>query len=80
MGNVAPMTNVATPPPMIPFPNPRNDIMLAGLFGLSNKENTKFRRDQAKYLRKENNLVVIHANNQYLLIGKGGMLILATDP
>jgi hypothetical protein len=74
--NVAPMTNVATPPPMIPFPNPTNDIMFAGLFGLSNKKKAKFRSAQAKYLRKEKNLIVIHANNHYLLIGKGDMLIL----
>jgi hypothetical protein len=54
--------------------------MFAGLFGLSNKEKAKFRRDQAKYLRKENNLVVIHANNQDLLIGKGDMPILQMTP
>jgi hypothetical protein len=87
MMNVAVTTNVATmmnvvamPPPMIPFPNPTNDIMFAGLFGLSNKEKVKFRREQAKYLRKKNNLVVIHANNQDLFIGKGGMSILQMTP
>jgi hypothetical protein len=41
---------VATPPPMIPFPNPTNDIMFARLFGLSNKEKEKFRSDQASQI------------------------------
>jgi hypothetical protein len=53
-------TNVAT---MIPLPNPTNDIMFAGLFGLNNKEKAKFRRDQAKYLRKEKNLLVIQGKH-----------------
>jgi hypothetical protein len=70
-------TNVAT---MIPLPNPTNDIMFAGLFGLNNKEKAKFRRDQAKYLRKEKNLLVIQGKNKDLLTGKGDMSIIHTTP
>jgi hypothetical protein len=68
------------PPLRNPLPNPTNDIMFAGLFGLSNKEKAQFRRDQAKYLRKQKNLVVIHEKNEELLTGKGDMSILQTIP
>jgi hypothetical protein len=75
--HAASSTNLAT---MIPLPNPTNDIMFAGLFGLNNKEKAKFRRDQAKYLRKEKNLLVIQGKNKDLLTGKGDMLIIQTTP
>jgi hypothetical protein len=74
--HVARSTNVVT---MIPLPNPTNDIMFTGLFGLNNK-GKKFRRDQAKYLRKENNLLVIQGKNKDLLTLKGDMAIIQTTP
>jgi hypothetical protein len=67
MAHAARSTNVGT---MIPLLNPTNDIMFAGLFGLNNKEKAKFRRDQAKYLRKEKNLLVIQGKNKDHLTGK----------
>jgi hypothetical protein len=47
-----PLTTTMTPPPATALPNPTNDIMFAGLFGISDAEKKKSEKSQKKPSRK----------------------------
>ena len=63
-----------------PSINPTNDLLFAGLFGLTIKEKKAFRKNQLTWLRKNRNLNVVIDENAKLLEGKGDEDIIVTPP
>ena len=76
------MTTTMIPPlTMAALPNPTNDIMFAGLFGLANSEKKKFKRSQEKALRKVKHAIQINEENKELLREhRGDLGIILTMP
>jgi hypothetical protein len=62
------------------LPNPTNDIMFAGLFGLSDAEKKKFKRTQERALRKVKHGIQIEEENKKLLWEHRDKGIILTAP
>jgi hypothetical protein len=84
-----PLTTTTPPPPpttttmttpTTALPNPTNDIMFAGLFGLSDSEKKKFKKSQEKALRKVKHAIQINEENKELLREHRDLGIILTTP
>jgi hypothetical protein len=62
------------------LPNPTNDIMFAGLFGLLDAEKKKFKKSQEKALRKVEHGIQIDDENKELLREHRDLGIILTTP